>query len=159
MTTPFIDMQKIAHQAMLDYGFLYKFSPQELKEAGSLQSQFDQKPKIPFRDLKDLLWSSIDNIDSQDLDQLEYCERFQNREIRVLVAVADVDSCVPSRSLIDRHAVHNGTSVYTGIEIFPMLPDRLSSNITSLIPNAPRLAVVIEFFVRPDGSLRSGESC
>ena len=94
------------------------------------------------KDLRSLLWSSIDNIDSMDLDQLEYCERGPGGEIRVMVAVADVDIYVPKQSQTDRHAVHNGTSIYTGIVTFPMLPDKLSKNISSLLPDQDRLAVV-----------------
>jgi exoribonuclease-2 len=104
-----------------------------------------------------LLWSSIDNNDSLDLDQLEYCERGQNGDIMVKIAIADVDACVPKQSKTDLHAAHNGTSVYTGVETFPMLPDKLSKGMTSLLPDQDRQATVIEYTVLTDGSFRPGE--
>ena len=82
------------------------------------------------KDLRGLLWSSIDNAESRDLDQLEYCERGTNDEIIVKVAIADVDLFVPKKSQTDIYAAHNGTSVYTGIEVFPLLPNRLSTELT-----------------------------
>ena len=152
---PFIDLQAIAHQAMGNYGFYSDFPNSVLREIHKLdgKAEFDQDP--PLKDLRHLLWSSIDNIDSKDLDQLEFCERTSNQEIRVLVAIADVDVYVPKSSSTDRHAAHNGTSVYTGVEIFPMLPERLSADLSSLIEGQDRMAIVIEFFVLKDGSVRS----
>jgi exoribonuclease-2 len=99
-----------------------------------------------------LLWSSIDNHDSMDLDQLEYCERDPDGGIRVKIAVADVDFFVRKGSATDRHAAHNGTSVYTGVVIFPMLPDRHSKGISSLLPGKDCRAIVLEYTVLPDGS-------
>jgi exoribonuclease-2 len=152
-TRPSIDLKAIARDAMETYGFSPRFSPAVEREVGAIAA-----PAVPHgvRDLSSLLWSSIDNIDSLDLDQIEYCERTGRGEILVRVAIADVDASVPRASAADRHAVHNGTSVYTGVETFPMLPDRLSKGITSLLPGPPRLAVVIEYTVRPDGSTRPG---
>src|SRR3989338_1232187 len=152
---PFIDLQAIAHQAMGNYGFYSDFPNSVLREIHKLEgkAEFDQDP--PLKDLRHLLWSSIDNIDSKDLDQLEFCERTSNQEIRVLVAIADVDVYVPKSSSTDRHAAHNGTSVYSGVEIFPMLPERLSADLSSLIEGQDRMAIVIEFFVLKDGSVRS----
>ena len=92
-----------------------------------------------------------------DLDQLEYCERGADGEIQVMVAVADVDIYVPKQSQADRHAAHNGTSIYTGIVTFPMLPDQLSKNISSLLPDRDRLAVVVRYTILLDGSIRPGE--
>jgi exoribonuclease-2 len=92
-----------------------------------------------------------------DLDQLEYCERGPGDEIQVKVAIADVDFFVPKDSQTDLHASHNGTSVYTGIETFPMLPDKLSKGITSLLPGQERKAVVIEYSILQDGSVRHGD--
>ncbi len=110
-----------------------------------------------IRDLRSLLWSSIDNHDSMDLDQLEVCKRGADGEVLVRVAIADVDAFVPKGSETDRYAGRNGTSVYTGVETFPMLPDRLSKGITSLLPGQERMAVVTEYAVLPDGSTRPGE--
>jgi VacB/RNase II family 3'-5' exoribonuclease len=105
-----------------------------------------------IRDLRSLLWSSIDNDTSRDLDQAELAERVSGG-IRVLVAIADVDSDVAIGSPIDQHAADSTTSVYTGIRTFPMLPDQLSTGLTSLNENADRLAVVVEFLIASDGSV------
>lgn len=155
MTThhPSPDLKAIARDAMETYGFHPAFSPAVEREVGTVAA-----PAVPpgVPDLSSLLWSSIDNIDSLDLDQIECCERTGRGEILVRVAVADVDASVPMGSAADRHAAHNGTSVYTGVETFPMLPDRLSKGITSLLPGPPHLAIVVEYAVRRDGSTRPG---
>jgi len=120
----------------------------------------DRLPKaLPkdTRDLRNLLWSSIDNFDSEDLDQIEYCEKGERGVIRVKVAIADVDIFVPKDSKTDRHAVHNGTSVYLGVVTFPMLPDKLSKGISSLLPGVDRLAMVMEYMVFPNGDTEPGE--
>jgi exoribonuclease-2 len=104
-------------------------------------------------DLRNLLWASIDNDDSEDLDQLTVAEPLSEGRTRIRVAVADVDALVKKDSAIDRDARHNTTSVYTAAQIFPMLPLRLSTNLTSLNLNQDRMAVVVEMTVGPDGSL------
>jgi len=153
-----IDLKSIAKSAMEQYGFEAGFSRQVIREVDTLQEeQIWKENSGGVKDLRSLLWSSIDNVESLDLDQLEYCEPGQSQEINVKVAIADVDSFVPKKSWPDQHAVHNGTSVYTGVEIFPMLPDRLSTDLTSLKAGEDRLAVIIEFSVLPDGSVRPGE--
>ena len=156
---PFIDMHAIARQAMTLYGFLPHFPTDVIREIASFKNLDEPRlsllrKKESIRDLRSLLWSSIDNEESRDLDQLEYCERLPNREIRVMIAIADVDEYSAKNSPTDRYARHNGTSVYTGVEIFPMFPDRLSWDLSSLIPNEDRLSIVIDFSVRPDGSVR-----
>ncbi|WP_342770839.1 MULTISPECIES: ribonuclease catalytic domain-containing protein, partial [unclassified Methanoculleus] len=152
-----VDLEAIAWSAMEHYGFIPAFPPSVLREVNSLAA--DTLPAISSdrRDLRSLLWSSIDNYDSRDLDQIEVCEGGPGGEIRVRVAIADVDAYVPKGSRTDRHAAHNGTSVYTGVTTFPMLPDRLSAGITSLLPGREHMAVVIEYAVLPDGSVRPGE--
>ena len=152
-----IDLKTIAWHAMEKYGFEPRFPPQVMDEVNAMQERtFVDIPK-DTRDLRTLLWSSIDNHDSQDLDQLEYCERMPDGTIRVQVAIADVDSYVQKQSPTDEYAAHNGTSVYTGVITFPMLPDRLSHGITSLLQGKDRLAVIIEFLVQHDGSFSPGE--
>ena len=152
-----VNLKGIAWAAMQQYGFIPGFPPSVLREVGALAiDAFTDTPTDP-RDLRSLLWSSIDNHDSKDLDQIEVCERGKNGEIRVRVAIADVDLYVPKGSATDRHAVHNGTSVYTGVVTFPMLPDRLSAGLSSLLPGRDHMAVVIEYAVLPDGSTRPGD--
>ncbi len=151
------DLNAIAHQAMANYGFTASFSPAVLHEAQFLNKYEVNLSDTSIRDLRDVLWSSIDNVDSRDLDQIEFCQRVPNREIRVWVAIADVDHYVNKGCLTDQHAAHNGASVYTGVETFPMLPERLCTDISSLNPHEDRLAVVTEFFVLRDGDIRPGE--
>jgi exoribonuclease-2 len=150
-----LDLKAISLKAMEQYGFEAVFSKNLMAEVNSLQDQAG-KSKPDTQDLRGLLWSSIDNSDSEDLDQIEYCESGQGGEILVKVAIADVDIYVPSGSYADAHAHKNTTSVYTGIETYPMLPDRLSKGLSSLLPGQQRLAVVVEFAVLPDGDVRSG---
>lgn len=113
----------------------------------------DEDPHI--RDLTALPWCSIDNDDSLDLDQLTVCEPLSGGAVKVLVAVADVDALVAKDSAVDRHAWVNTTSVYTSARVFPMLPERLSHDLTSLNPGQVRLALVTEMVVAPDASIRS----
>src|SRR6266480_4626884 len=106
-----------------------------------------------IRDLRTSLWCSIDNDTSKDLDQLTVAERLPQGRVKVVVAIADVDAIVRSASPIDRHAKTNATSVYTAAQIFPMLPERLSTDLTSLNEDSDRLALVIEMVVAADGSV------
>ncbi|MBI5101692.1 MAG: RNB domain-containing ribonuclease [Nitrospirae bacterium] len=145
-------LQKIAHRAMLQRGLLPDFSAEALAELERIQSpasiNLDQ-----VRDLRGLLWASIDNDDSRDLDQLTVAEALPGDKVKILVAVADVDSLVKEGSAIDDHARHNTTSVYTAGRIFPMLPEKLSTDLTSLNFNEERLAVVVEMVIGADGAL------
>ncbi len=138
---------------MLDRGLLPDFSDEALAELGRLQVPAATDGE-PVRDLRSLLWASIDNDDSRDLDQLTVAEAVPGENIKILVAIADVDSVVKKGSAIDEHAHHNTTSVYTAAEIFPMLPEKLSTDVTSLNFNEDRLAIVVEMVVRADGSLQ-----
>src|SRR6185436_1585996 len=148
-------LQSIAHRAMLERGLLPDFSNEALAELERLQTHLDQPAKDSpgIRDMRNLLWASIDNDDSRDLDQLTVAEAISGGKIRVMVAIADVDSLVKDGTALDKHARHNTTSVYTAARIFPMLPERLSTDLTSLNLNEDRLAVVIEMEVDADGSL------
>ncbi|MDD1730214.1 MAG: RNB domain-containing ribonuclease [Methanospirillum sp.] len=152
-----IDLKSIARDVMVKYGFLPEFSPSVINEVkGIVNKPIDSHPN-DIRDLRTLLWSSIDNYDSMDLDQIEYCEPGKNDIIHVKIAIADVDFFVNRDSQADRHAAHNGTSVYTGIETFPMLPDPLSKGVSSLLPGSDHLAMVIEYTVLPDGNFEPGD--
>jgi exoribonuclease-2 len=152
-----VDLKAIAGNAMRKYGFDPHFPPSVVQEVNSIDIQSIPKILNDTKDLRTLLWSSIDNFDSMDLDQLEYCEAGKNGEVRVKIAIADVDAYVPKHSKTDDYAAHNGTSVYTGIETFPMLPDRLSKGITSLLPDQDRITTVIEYSVRQDGTFIPGD--
>ena len=146
-------LQSLAHQAMLDRGLLPDFSAAALAELGRLQVPAATAGE-PVRDLRNLLWASIDNDDSRDLDQLTVAEAMPGDRIKILVAIADVDSLVKNGSAIDEHADHNTTSVYTAAEIFPMLPEKLSTDLTSLNFNEDRLAMVVDMAVGADGSIQ-----
>lgn len=144
------DLQAIARQAMLDRGLLPDFSPAALAEAArATAAAADGGPAV--RDLRGPLWASIDNDDSRDLDQLTVAEALAGGAVKVLVAIADVDAVARAGSAIDAHARHNTTSVYTAAEIFPMLPERLSTDLTSLAEGEDRLAVVVEMVVDETG--------
>jgi ribonuclease R len=152
-------LQSIAHRAMLERGLLPDFSTAALDELTRIQSPTMQKgapanTEYKIRDMRNLLWASIDNDDSRDLDQLTVAESMPAGEVKVLVAIADVDAVIKNDSAIDQHARHNTTSVYTAAEIFPMLPEDISTNITSLNFNEERLALVIEMVIGADGSLK-----
>lgn len=137
---------------MQDRGLDPDFPPDAQAEAESLSSP--ARDALPgTRDLRQLLWSSIDNDDSRDLDQLEVAEALPGDAIRIYVAIADVDALVRLGSAIDHHAEVNTTSVYTAAQIFPMLPEKLSTGLTSLNEGEDRLAVVIEMTVAADGTL------
>jgi len=149
-------LQKIAHRAMLQRGLLPDFSSEALAELGRIQAPASMEGE-QVRDLRDLLWASIDNDDSRDLDQLTVAEAMPGDKIKILVAVADVDALVKKGSAIDKHARHNTTSVYTAGRIFPMLPEKLSTNLTSLNFDEERLAIVVEMVIGSDGSLMDSD--
>jgi exoribonuclease-2 len=109
------------------------------------------------KDLRDKLWCSIDNTDSLDLDQLSYAEQLAENKVRVFVAIADVDALVAEQSDIDNHASRNTATVYTVAQIFPMLPEKLSTDLTSLSFNTERCAIVIEMVIADDGSVEQSD--
>jgi VacB/RNase II family 3'-5' exoribonuclease len=154
-----IDLESIARQVMVAHGFEPDFPPAVQQQLAELKAHPPQvAPGTDIRDLRDQLWSSIDNDTSRDLDQVEVAERLPDGGIRVLVGVADVDAFVPEHSPIDDHAEKETTTVYTGIGNFPMLPEELSTGTTSLLENGDRLAVVVEFVVGADGSVKSSSA-
>ncbi len=147
---------------MLERGLLPDFSSAALAELGGLQSPAMKNgapagTESQIRDLRELLWASIDNDDSRDLDQLTVAEAIPAEIVKILVAIADVDSVIKNDSAIDQHARHNTTSVYTAAETFPMLPEEVSTGITSLNLNEERLAIVIEMVVGADGSIQDAD--
>ena len=149
-------LQDIAHRVMLERGLLPDFSPEALAELDRIQAPA-QETGASIRDLRNLLWASIDNDDSRDLDQLTVAAPATNDGVKILVAVADVDALVKTGSALDEHARHNTTSVYTSAEIFPMFPEKLSTDLTSLNDNADRLSIVIEMVIAADGSLQGSD--
>ena len=145
-------LQSIARRVMVERGLLPDFSDEALAELGRMHTAAAMDGN-PVQDLRDLLWASIDNDDSRDLDQLTVAEAVPGDKARIRVAVADVDALVKNGSAINEHAQHNTTSVYTAAEIFPMLPEKLSTDLTSLSFNEDRLSIVIEMVIGADGSL------
>ncbi|HVQ29511.1 MAG TPA: RNB domain-containing ribonuclease [Vicinamibacteria bacterium] len=134
---------------MVKRGLQPDFSPAALAEAGNASAPVASDPSV--RDLRSLLWASIDNDDSRDLDQLSVAEALPGGSVKILVAIADVAATVQKGSAIDDHARTNTTSVYTAAQIFPMLPERLSTDLTSLGEGQERLAIVMEMAVGADG--------
>ena len=145
------DLTASARQEMTAQGFDPNFPPTADAELAQIATR-----ALPagVRDLRALAWSSIDNDDSRDLDQIEFAER-TDAGIRVMVGIADVDWAVTQGTALDLHAQSQTTTVYTGVAVFPMLPERLSTDMTSLNDEQDRVAVVIEFTVASDGSIAS----
>jgi len=143
-----IDLQAMARQVMLAQGFEPNFPPETQQQLADISAHPPQlAPSDKVRDLRGLLWSSIDNDTSKDLDQIEVAERLPNGDVKVMVGIADVDAFVAKDSPIDQHAARETTTVYTGVCNFSMLPEELSTGASSLLENVDRPAVVIEFVV------------
>ncbi len=149
-------LQSIARRAMLERGLLPDFSTAALAELGGIRAPATMN-NGPVRDLRGLLWASLDNDDSRDLDQITVAVTMPGNNVKILVAVADVDSLVKNGSSIDEHARHNTTSVYTAARTFPMLPEKLSTDFTSLNFNEDRPAIIVEMVIGADGSLQSSD--
>jgi exoribonuclease-2 len=149
-------LARIAHQAMIEHGLEPDIPPAALREADSIPGPAaDGREEV--RDLRGRAWCSIDDDDTRDLDQLTAVEEGPSGAVRVLVAVADVDVLVERDGPIDAHARRNTTSVYTAAGIFPMLPERLSTDLTSLADGQDRLAVVVAYTVAADGSVKDSD--
>ncbi|MGO9836134.1 MAG: RNB domain-containing ribonuclease [Polyangiaceae bacterium] len=149
-------LRTLARRAMLARGLLPDFSPRALAEANAVTAAATA-PSASLRDLRELLWASIDNDDSRDLDQLSVAEPATGGAVKILVAIADVDAAVKRGSALDEHAQANTTSVYTAAETFPMLPERLSTDLTSLGDGQERLAMVVDMLVTPEGTVAESE--
>src|ERR1700684_2723428 len=146
-----------AHASMIEHGFQPEFPAGTDAQLASIQAH-PEPPAVPgAQDLRSLLWSSIDNDTSKDLDQIEWAEQLADDRIRVLIGVADVDARVGRATVLDGHARSETTSVYTGVKVFPMLPAELSEGITSLNENEDRVAHVIEFSVDAAGTVSDGK--
>ncbi len=146
-----IDMVEVARRVLLEHGFV-----PDVPEG--IERSLPRDPEPPADTLHHLAWSSIDNHDSRDLDQVEYAERLANGAIRLMVGIADVDAFAPRGSDVDNFAWKNTATLYTGVRMFPMLPEELSTDRTSLLPDVQRLVVVTDMVVLPDGSLDDRET-
>jgi VacB/RNase II family 3'-5' exoribonuclease len=149
-------LERIAYRVMKERGFLPDFSGAALNELQKIQ-QGEGGAESPGKDLRHLLWASIDNDDSLDLDQLTVAEALPDKTVKILVAVADVDALVKKNSAIDEHARQNTTSVYTAGKTFPMLPEKLSTDLTSLNYHEDRPAMVIEMVISDGGEMQSSD--
>jgi exoribonuclease-2 len=146
------DLARIATDAMTERGLEPEFSAEVQQQLAQITSP-GAEAGADIHDLTALLWCSIDNDDSRDLDQLTVCEVLPRGAVKILVAIADVDTLVKKGTAIDEHARTNTTSVYTAARLFPMLPEQLSTDLTSLNPDQDRLALVTEMIVNSDGAL------
>src|SRR5208282_5562512 len=147
-----------ARAVMIERGFQPDFPQGTDVQLATIKAHPETPPAPSAQDLRNLLWSSIDNDTSKDLDQIEWAEQLPDGRIRVLVGVVDVDARIAKATIIDGHARSETTSVYTGVQVFPMLPTELSEGITSLNENEDRVAVVIEFAVDSDGAASDGKA-
>lgn len=156
-TPSHLDLQATAKQVMQQRGFNPDFAPEACAQLATIEGRLQISPSADVRDLRSLLWSSIDNDTSRDLDQIEVAERGSNGDVKIMIGIADIDAFVPKQTPIDQHAARETTTVYTGIRNFPMLPDELSTGITSLLEGQDRLSIVIEFVVDTEGNLKSSD--
>ncbi|MEI6245923.1 MAG: RNB domain-containing ribonuclease [Acidobacteriota bacterium] len=151
-----MDLKAVAKRLMLENGFEPDMPAAVPAQLAQLQRNPPRiAPTGDVKDLRHLLWSSIDNDTSRDLDQLEVAESVGDGATKIMVAIADVDAYVAKATPIDAHAATETTTVYTGVSIFPMLPEPLSTDATSLNEDGDRFAMVIEFVVSPDGHVTS----
>jgi exoribonuclease-2 len=141
-----IDIAAVAKRVLEQYGFA-------TEAPAGIDANVTADSRDSVRDLRDLPWSSIDNEESRDLDQIEYAEQLDEGRIRVLVGIADVSALVRKGSPIDKYAAQNTATLYTGVRTFPMLPESLAMDRSSLLEDRDRLAVITEMVVRRDGSL------
>jgi exoribonuclease-2 len=153
-----VNLVAAAHEVMIERGFHPDFPQGTDAQLAAIEAHPELPAALGAQDLRNLLWSSIDNDTSKDLDQIEWAEQLPDGRIRVLIGVADVDARVAKDSVIDGHARSETTSVYTGVQVFPMLPAQLSEGITSLNENEDRVAMVVEFAVDATGAASDGKA-
>lgn len=153
-----LDLQATAKQIMEEQGFEPDFPPAVSDQLAQLRQN---PPQVAANhdvcDLRNLLWSSIDNDSSRDLDQIEVVEQGSNGDVKIMIGIAEIDAFVARQTPIDQHAGKETTTVYTGVRNFPMLPEELSTGITSLLEDQDRLAIVIEFVVDSAGSVKTSD--
>ena len=150
--TPVQALRRVARRAMVEGGLAPDFSAEAQRQLAQIAAPAHEDAA----DLRALLWCSVDNDESRDLDQLSVCEELPGGDVRILVAVADVDALVRAGTPLDAHAARNTTSVYTAAQIFPMLPERLSTDLTSLNQDQDRVALIIAYLVGADGAASEG---
>ena len=151
-----LTLQQIARRAMFSRGLLPDFPTMELAELNEITAPANYK-LAQAKDMRRLLWCSVDNADSLDLDQLSFAEQLPGNKVRLLVAIADVDALVTEQSSINYHASQNTSSIYTIAQIFPMLPEKLSTDLTSMRLGEDRCAVVVEMVVDDDGAVQQSD--
>jgi exoribonuclease-2 len=147
------DIGAAARRAVVDAGFEPDLDAAAKEQLAGITGPAAVVPGI--KDLRDKPWSSIDNKESRDLDQIEYAEELPNGNVRLVVGIADVDILIPKDSPLDKHAFANCTSVYTGVEVYPMLPEKLSTDCTSLNEGEDRVIIAIETVVDESGNVVS----
>ena len=150
------DLQRVAHRALRDRGLLDAFDGAALDQLDGIRVASDENG-ADIRDLRGLPWCSIDNDESMDLDQLSAALDLGDGSVRVFVAIADVDTLIDKGTPIDAHAAHNTASIYVAGHVYPMLPERLSTDLTSLGQGVDRISLIIEYVVREEGSLAESE--
>ena len=148
-----VDLARLAVEEMIEHGFRPEYPPEAHREVQRLERRPARVLEDGRRDLRDLMWSSVDNRTSRDLDQIEFAERMPDESVRLMIGIADVDALVERGTATDEHAATNTTSVYTGVRTFHMLPSELSTDLTSLNEGEDRSAVVIEMQVAGDGTV------
>ena len=147
------DLARLAVKEMIEHGFVPEYPPEACLEVERLERRSAPAMEDGRNDLRDLLWSSVDNRTSRDLDQIELAELLPDGSIRLMIAIADVDALVEAGTATDGHAATNTTSVYTGVRVFHMLPTELSTDLTSLNEGQDRNAIVIEMRIASDGAM------
>jgi len=151
-----ITLQHIARKAMISRGLAPEFPDAVFTELKKITSPATCRTDVA-KDMRDLLWCSVDNDDSLDLDQLSYAEQLPGNKVRLLVAIADVDALVTKQCNIDNYASQNTATIYTVAEMFPMLPEKLSTDFTSLRLDADRCAVVVDMIIDDEGAMQQSD--
>lgn len=147
------DLKAAALDCMTEHGFQPLFTADVRQQVSAIEAASAPQADSETKDLRNLLWSAIDNDTSRDIDQIEVAEKMPNGDTLVRIGIADVDALVKLGTPVDKHAARETTSVYTGVQVFPMLPEELSTGATSLNEGEDRLAIVMEFSVTSDGHI------